>query len=257
VRRLIIAPHAELHYLPFAALLSGGTRRYLVEQYDISYVPSAAVWLRLGTRAPATGRSVLAVAPFPESLPGSRDEARAIGRLYGNDATVIVGPAATKRAFQAAMQGRSVVHLATYGVLNRRSPAHSFVAFAADSTGDGRLTVADVSQLSFRVRLVVLSACETALGSGAFADVPAGDDWVGLVRAFLLAGADNVLASLWPIEDRASSRILVRIHAGLGQRDVGAALAEAQRAAIRDPATAAPRHWAALIVAGVQRPAGT
>jgi CHAT domain-containing protein len=254
VRRLLIAPHAELHYLPFAALMSAGPKPYLVEHYEIAYVPSAAVWLEFGGRQPAAGTSVLAVAPFPASLPGSRDEARAIGKLYGPDASMLVGPAATQQAFTTAVAGRSVIHLATYGVLNRHNPSFSFVAFAPRPGDDGRLTVTDVLGLSFRARLVVLSACETALGSGASADVPAGDDWVGLVRAFLVAGADNVMASLWPIEDRATSLIVPQVYAGLQRGDVTAALAAAQRAALRDPATSAPRHWAALVVVGAGRP---
>lgn len=253
VRRLLIAPHAELHYLPFAALMSAGPAPYLVERYEIAYVPSAAVWLQFGDRQPAVGTSVLAVAPFPASLPGSRDETRAIGRLYGPDAAMMVGPEATQQAFTAAVAGRSVIHLATYGVLNRRNPSFSFVAFAPRPGDDGRLTVADVLRLSFRARLVVLSACETGLGSGVSADVPAGDDWVGLVRAFLVAGADNVMASLWPIEDRATSRIVPQVYAGLQRGDVTAALAAAQRAALSDPATSAPRHWAALVVVGAGR----
>ena len=62
---------------------------------------------------------------------------------------------------------------------------------------DGRLEVHEVFGLSLSARLVVLSACQTGLASGAVADVPAGDDWVGLVRAFLGAGAQNVIATLW------------------------------------------------------------
>jgi CHAT domain-containing protein len=251
VHRLLIVPHAELHYLPFAALMAAGSSPYLVEHYDIAYIPSAEIWLQLGRRAPVpAGRSVLAFAPFPRSLPGSHDEATAIGRLYGPDATVITGPAATRPAFRSAIPGRSIIHLATYGVLNRRNPAFSFVAFAPDSGAAGRLNVGDVLDLPVRARLVVLSACETALGAGQSADVPAGDDWVGLVRAFLLAGADEVMASLWPIEDRATARIIPTFYENLQRMDPVAALAGAQREALRHADSAAPRQWAAFVVVG-------
>lgn len=255
VRRLLIAPHAELHYLPFAALMTAGPSPYLVQRYEIAYTPSAGIWLQLGRRERASAdRSVLAFAPFPGSLPGSRDETAAIAGLYGRDAMVMTGAAATKPAFKAALPGRSIIHLATYGVLNRRNPAFSFVAFAPDSSTPGRLTVSEVFDLSMRARLVVLSACETALGSGASADVPAGDDWVGLVRAFLLAGADEVMASLWPIEDRATARIIPTFYQYLQQGDAASALARTQRAALESPASAAPRHWAALVVVGAAQP---
>ena len=101
-----------------------------------------------------------------------------------------------------------------------------------------------------RARLLVLSACETGLASGAAADVPAGDDWLGLVRAFLFAGADNVMATLWPIEDRPTSRIVPQFYRALEGRSPAAALAIAQREAIRDPRTSAPRRWAAFAIAG-------
>lgn len=256
VRRLLIAPHAELHYLPFAALMGADPAPYLIEHYEIAYISSAAVWLELGLRErAATGGSVLAVAPFPAALPGSRDEVRAIARMYGRDAIVLMGASATPRAFKGAVEGHSIIHLATFGVLNRRNPAFSFVAFAPDAQGTARLTVADVAALSFRARLVVLSACETALGAGASADVPPGDDWVGLVRAFLLAGADDVMASLWPIEDRATARIIPGFYRFLEDRDAVAALAQAQRAALRRPDSALPRQWAGLVVVGATGPA--
>jgi CHAT domain-containing protein len=107
--------------------------------------------------------------------------------------------------------------------------------------------------MTLRVRLLVLSACETGLGSGTAADVPPGDDWVGLVRAFLFAGAENIMATLWPIEDRSTSLIIPRFHSGLANDSASRALAGAQRAALRDPATAAPRHWAPFVLVGSLR----
>ncbi|MGE5927393.1 MAG: CHAT domain-containing protein, partial [Gemmatimonadota bacterium] len=140
VRSLLIAPHAELHYLPFAALLAGPGDTYLVERYEIAYVPSAAIWMELGSRPRVAGNgSVLALAPFPGSLPGSRDEVRAIGRLFGKRANVVVGAGATEGVLRAAAPAYSVVHLATYGILNRRNPLFSFVSLAPEGEAEGRL----------------------------------------------------------------------------------------------------------------------
>lgn len=255
VRTLIIAPHAELNFLPFAALMPASGARYLVETYDVGYVPSAAIWMQLGARArPSSNGRTLIVAPFPSTLPGSRDEAAGIRQVYGRDATLLIGPEATERAFTNVVSGYSTVHLATYGVLNRQNPLFSHVAFAPDAGGAGRLEVQEVFGLALRARLLVLSACETGLGSGSTSDVPPGDDWVGLVRAFLFAGADNVMATLWPIEDRSTSLIIPRVHGSLVRGgSVARSLALAQRSALRDPATAAPRHWAALVLVGAVR----
>jgi CHAT domain-containing protein len=253
VRRLHLAPHAELHYLPFAALMpaSGG---FLVERYEINYIPSAAVWVQLGTREripPSAG--LLAVVPFPAELPGSRDEALAISRIHGPAAHQLIGSAATESAFRKVASEYDVIHLATYGVLNRRNPLYSYVAFAPDSAGAGHMEVHEVLAQPLRARLLILSACETALASGAAADVPAGEEWIGLVRAFLDAGASNVLATLWPIGDRETARLMPRFHQGLQPQRPSAALAALQREALRNPATAAPRHWASFVVAGAGR----
>ena len=185
--RLTIVPHAELHYLPFAALL-GGTGEGAVPDRALpgdghafgtrSGSPSVP-----GPRAHTT-RGVLAFAPQPERLPASRGEVAAIARLGGGDSRVVVGSAATEAAFRREAPSRRVIHLATNGVLNKQNPLFSFVAFAPDGDNDGRLEVHEVFGLDLAADLVVLSACQTGLGSGALTDVPAGDDWIGLSRAF-------------------------------------------------------------------------
>jgi CHAT domain-containing protein len=197
-RRLLIVPHAELHYLPFAALVRRGTpEQFLVDRYVLEYVPSASVWLRLRDRpVPARGGGVLALAPRPAALPGSREEVAVIQRTYGSRATTLVGRLATESTFRALAPEREIVHLATHGVLNKHNPLFSFVQLGAGGGEDGRLEVHEVFGLTLNARLLVLSACQTGVGAGAVADVPPGDDWVGLVQGFLYAGAGNVLAAV-------------------------------------------------------------
>jgi CHAT domain-containing protein len=263
VHRLIIVPHAELHYLPFAALVRSDEAHrardeFLIERYEVAYTPSASVWVRMGERAPPRGTGVLALAPRASVLAGSREEVEAIRALYGSEATVLTDAAATETAFRAAVPRYSVVHLATYGVLNKHNPLFSFVELAPttasiDALGeaDGRLEVHEVFGLALEARLLVLSACQTALGSGALSDLPAGDDWVGLVRAFLGVGVANVIATLWPVEDRSTARLMVALHSRLkAGRAESAALAEAQREALRNPATADPFYWAGFVLVG-------
>ena len=252
VRRLVIVPHGELHYLPFAALVRRGTPdEFLVERYDIGYAPSATAWVQLGARDRPVGTRVLALAPRAQQLPGSRDEVETIRAMYGSDATVLTGSAATEQVFRASVQRYGVVHLATYGVLNQHNPLFSFVQLSGDGADDGRLEVHEVFGLSLNARLLVLSACQTALASGAVADVPAGDDWVGLVRAFLGAGAQNVIATLWAVEDRSTATVMERLHKRLraGDSEV-AALSQAQRETLRNPATAGPFYWAGFVLVG-------
>jgi CHAT domain-containing protein len=175
----------------------------------------------------------------------------AIARLDWADTRVVSGTAATEAAFRREAPTRRVIHLATYGVLNKQNPLFSFVEFAPDAADDGRLEVHEVFGLDLAADLVVLSACQTGLGSGALGDVPAGDDWIGLSRAFLSAGALRVMASLWPVQDQATATLMERFYQGytVGS-DPGRALAEAQRAMLAAPASANPYYWAGFELVG-------
>lgn len=249
--RFVLIPHGELHYLPFAALLDGDGRP-LVERYEIAVAPSASVWIALGERlrTPAT-TGILAVAPRPDALPASRREVTAIARAAGGGARVMTGSAATEDAFRREAVTHRVLHLATYGVLNKHNPLFSFVELAPGGEHDGRLEVHEVFGLRLTADLVVLSACQTGVGSGTLTDVPAGDDWVGLTRAFLHAGAKRVVATLWPVDDWATAAFMERFYERLtaGERP-GAALAAAQRAIRDTPATSHPFFWAGFVISG-------
>jgi len=252
-RTLVIAPHSELHFLPFGALIQPGRAdHFLIEQMQVLYTPSASVWVQLGAASQVQLRqNVLAFAPQVNRLPASRDEVLAIGRIYGSRSTVRMGSQATESELRRDLPRAGTVHLATFGVLNKHNPLFSFVELAPSGRDDGHLEVNEVFGLGLKGQLVVLSACQTALGSGAIADVPPGDDWVGLVEAFLQAGAGSVLASLWPVDDRATATLMEEFHkrAAKGQAPL-AALAEAQRILIRNPRTARPFYWAGFVING-------
>jgi CHAT domain-containing protein len=110
--------------------------------------------------------------------------------------------------------------------------------------------------LDLAADLVVLSACQTGVGSGALGDVPAGDDWVGLTRAFLHAGANQVIATLWPVDDWATAALMASFYHAYGRNaHPRAALARAQRALLGAPATRHPFYWAGFaLVAGAGAP---
>jgi CHAT domain-containing protein len=245
--RLVIVPHGELHYLPFAALVDE-RGRFLVERFEIAVTPSASVWLALGDRSIVRGTGMLALAPNTRALRGTQREVEAIDRGR-SDAAVLRGASATESAFRREAPARRVIHLATYGVLNKLNPLFSFVELGRDAEHDGRLEVHEVFGMSLTADLVVLSACQTALSSGALADVPAGDDWVGLARAFLHAGAGNVAATLWPVDDWSSALLMERFYERFNAgADATASMAHAQRTLLRAAATAHPFYWAGFVV---------
>jgi CHAT domain-containing protein/Tfp pilus assembly protein PilF len=252
-RALVIVPHAELHFLPFQALVTDrASRRFLIESYVISYAPSAAAW---AVAVPRPGfRSVLALAPRVAELPATRREVTTIGRrLHNGGVTVLVGGDATEAQLRRLASSYSIIHLATYGVLNRRHPLFSYIDLAPGGGEDGRLEAREIPALRLSGSLIVLSACETSLASGALRDVPPGEDWVGLVSSLLAAGAGDVLASAWPVQDAATADLMDRFYRALHEGAAPAfALAAAQREMIRENRLASPARWAAflLIAAG-------
>ena len=89
------------------------------------------------------------------------------------------------------------------------------------------------------------------LASGALADVPPGDDWVGLTRAFLHAGAKHVVATLWPVDDWATAALMERFYEGYAtDTNPARALASAQRALLATATTAHPFYWAGVVTVG-------
>lgn len=254
---LTVVPHGMLNYLPFDALI-GPDDRFLVERFSVSYAPSATVWAQLGERpSRVAGGGVLAMAPRSAELPGTRREVARVKDAYGDQATLLLGTEATEDVLASTAGTYDVIHLATYGVLNRTNPLFSYVELGAGGERDGRLEVHELFGLTLDADLVVLSACETGLGSGSRADVPAGDDWVGLVRSFLSAGASGVIATLWRVDDESTAELMGRFY---GDLSLGAAardaLAEAQREMLSDPATVNPFYWAGFVLVGEGRGSG-
>ena len=105
-----------------------------------------------------------------------------------------------------------------------------------------------------RANLVTLSACDTALGSGYFSEVPAGDDFVGLTQAFLSAGSSSVLATLWEVNDRSTLEFMTGFYQHLPGGEGSTALAMVQRRMLAGPARYRhPYFWAPFVLVGSNR----
>lgn len=253
VRRVVVVPHGVLSYLPFAALRNPATGRYLVESVSILSVPSAAALVELRHRprtVPGVQRTAV-FAPFPDRLPASAAEASAIHRAVGADVTM--GRRATEARFRNALATGLIVHAATHGILSSRYPLFSRIELAgggADPGNDGRLEVHELLELSVRSPLVFLSGCETGLGVAGSTDFATGEDFTTLGQAFLQAGAHNVVATLWRVEDEGAAAFAARFYASLGDEGPAEALANAQRDLLSHGRFRAPFYWAAYALSG-------
>jgi CHAT domain-containing protein len=217
--------------------------------------------MRTGDPDKAIALGLQTASPF-DRLPGSGQEVRDLARALGaDDAWVWTGERATEARIKAASRRGALrqarrVHLATHGVLDAgsgRGPALVLcqvgTSGAPDPGGgvdDGLLTLAEVANLRLNADLVVLSGCQT--GRGRLYD---GEGFVSLARAFLSAGSQGVVCSLWQVDDEATAGLMQRLYGGLQAQpgaETGKALREARLALIRDGEP--PFVWAPFIHLG-------
>jgi CHAT domain-containing protein len=204
--------------------------------------------------------------PGPRDTPPAGDETSDLPRLASTrleaDAIVAADPTGTSlrkvdfaasraAAMSAELAGYRIVHFATHGVFDNENPGLSGVALSMfDEQGrpqDGFLRLHDIYGLNLPVELVVLSACNTALGRPV-----RGEGLVGVVRGFMYAGARRVLASLWKVDDEATGEMMGRFYREMLQRhhSPAAALREAQLSMWQQNRWRPPYYWAAFVLQG-------
>lgn len=235
--RVVVVPHRELHYLPFAALHDG--RQSLAETHELLLAPSASVWLQQQSRAAPRYERVLALGAGASALPHVVREVEAVTAAAGAGARALLGEAASRAAWLAAAPEADVLHLACHGRFRADNPAFSMLQLA-----DGPLSLHELGALRLQASLVVLSACETGQSR-----VAPGDEVLGLVRAFMLAGAGSVLATLWQVDDAATADLMADFY---GRLRAGACAAAAlqQAQATRAAAGQHPFYWAGFVLHG-------
>jgi len=242
-----IVPHGALHYLPFAALTDG--ERYLGDDQVLFTLPSASALAFIQEKRKDNADTLLAlgnptIAEPLAVLHFAEREAEAVADLYATQPFVGADASESVVWLQAANAG--ILHLAAHGAYNAYNPLFSAIYLAGDAENDGRLEVHEIYGLDLTAAtdLVVLSACQTQIG-----EVSAGDEVVGLSRAFLYAGTPSVIASLWNVDDEATALLMERFYthlrAGLSK---GEALRQAQ-IDVRDEYPH-PYYWAAFVLTG-------
>jgi len=203
---LTIVPYGPLHKLPFHALYDGS--HFLIEDFQINYLPASSILTHLSTQRseqnvrPLEGE-VSTKPPLVFGYSGNRHlqqalaEAKAVaamldGRCY------LEGDATIAHLIEQA-PGSPIIHVATHGENRLDAPNFSFVRLA-----DGQFNAIDAFSLDLKeCELVALSGCETGLAlSGG------GDEQLGLGRAFLAAGTDSLLMSLWSVEDDSTNELM-------------------------------------------------
>jgi CHAT domain-containing protein len=279
--KLIIVPDGKMNFLPFDSLIDSDGHRAL-DSHAISYCPSVTVLYLMRSRAPgrmiparylgvgnvdyaasggrqAAGAGRSGRGEFQDflALPGGRfgdlpntlDEIVSASKILGWDSKLLLGRDATESAFKSQPLGTfGVIHLATHGVRSTEFPDRAALVMAPDASGeDGLLQAREIRTLPIRSGLVVLSACDTGIGT-----LEGQEGIANLVRAFLFAGAKSVVASLWGAGDVYSTHLMTRFFTHLAEgEDKCVALQRAKLDSLREFGPAVPPlYWAGFVIVG-------
>lgn len=281
---LIIIPDQVLHYLPFEMLLSEIPEHrdyhefpYLIKDFRFKYAPSATMFEIMMNQKPEISRNLFALAPFHSDgiqagqgtgierylqnlspLPLTRYETREIGSLFEQhrswrdffnreEVEILNGQLATKsRLMKSSLEKYGYIHFATHAFVHESNPSLSGIALQGSEQNDGITYVSDIYNLKMNADLVVLGACETGLGS-----IYRGEGLIGFTRAFIYAGAANLVVSMWRVNDQPTARLMIEFYRNIRMGDsYGTALQKAKLTLIDHPDTAAPRNWAAFVLNG-------
>lgn len=245
VKKLIVVAHGPLHYLPFNALHDG--QDFMIERYSLRMLPSASVLKYLRTKPVAKPGEILAFGNPDLGNPKfdlAYAQAEAIAITQNRpQSKVLLRKDANEAAFRQYGGEFRYLHFATHGEFNADAPLKSALLLSKDAQNDGLLTVDKLYSLKLDADLVTLSACETGLGK-----IANGDDVVGLTRGFLYAGTSTIVASLWQVDDQATSYLMTRFYDNLKQSDKREALRQAQL--VTRKKYAHPYYWAAFQLTG-------
>ncbi len=258
---LIIVPDGYLSHLPFE-LLKNSNNDYLIETYNISYTPSAALWAK-EPRAEGMSSDLLAMAPvFAKGPPvtergelgkleGTQQELVSIQEIFNGE--FVLGEGASKATFLSNMNGKGIIHLATHAVVDDEYPDLSRLYFSGrDNDEYESLNAYEIYGLQLNAELVTLSACNTGFGK-----INRGEGVLSLSRAFAFAGAPNTVMSLWPAADKSTATILSDFYANL---KMGMSKSESLRQAKlkylkeADDYGKHPYYWAGFVFQGDPRP---
>lgn len=235
LRRLVVAPHRALHYVPFHALYDGFG--YLIESREIVYAPSAAVLQNCLEKPRRKLENALFVGVSDERIPLVNEEINALSAILPSE--ILLNDEATLEAIGDGAKHKDVLHLACHGQFRAENPLFSSLKLA-----DRWLTVRDFYALQLDVDLVVLSACETGLSR-----IAPGEELLGLARGFFSAGATSLVLSLWNVHDATTVDLMREFYNQInGGKSSAAALRHAQREILRK--NPHPFFWSPFFLIG-------
>jgi len=233
---IALVPHGTLHFLPFHAFYDG--EKYLIDEYEISYAPSASVLKYCLEKPDIEAPSPLLVGVADEMAPLVGEEITRLSRLFPS-ARVLRDEGATREAFVEESKISSFLHIATHAIFRQDNPM-----FSSFKLADGWFTAFDLFSMTCQTNLVTLSGCQSGMS-----EVTGSDDLLGLMRGFLYAGARSLLLSLWNVNDESTTELMARFYL---EWQKGATKSTALRSAMLAVRQEHPNpfYWAPFLLVG-------
>ncbi len=267
VQDITVIADGFLNALPFEVFLTGKPKStgvdyrslpYLLKRSIITYGYSASWLIKNQIEASETNFAEKRLLAFAYSdgndesghtgLPASETEVKVIQNLWNNNFKSFVGDAASEKNFKSFLGEYEIVHLATHNLVDEKKPLNSGLVFRRDETEDGVLHVFEIYQLLPKTKMVVLSACESAIG-----EYNEGEGFLSVGRAFAQRGTPFIVSSLWKASDSHSKKLMSGFYKEitLGTSPV-VALHKSKMGFLQesDELTAHPSNWASFISVG-------
>lgn len=203
VQRLSIVPFGVLHHVPFHGLIDESGEPELARR-GVTIAPSSSVAMLLRSRRPNTTSRPLIIGVSDEAIPHAEDEARAAASTIP-DAELLIGSDATIENVSQAMHDRPLIHVASHARFVASNPGASGLQLF-----DGWLSAWNLGEIDLGGAQVVLSGC----GTGRAESSP-GDELLGLVRAFLTAGASALVLTHWALHDQSAREMVAAWYASM------------------------------------------
>jgi CHAT domain-containing protein len=249
--RVIVIADGKLHTLNFETLVVPAPRPHWWID-DVILTSANSLHLLGRPAAKRTAEPALLLVGNPPRadpafgpLPNAGQEMQLVSAHFARR-KVLSGVAATPKAFLAAAPATfDVIHFVAHGIATRRRPLDSAVILAKDDTDHYKLFARDIVGQHLTARLVTISSCHGA-GTRAYA----GEGLVGLAWAFLRAGAEQVIAALWEVDDAATTKLMNQMYGQIrAGRDPAVALRAAKLALIHSGTSQQkPRYWAPFVI---------
>lgn len=254
--QLIVIPSGRISTIPLEALITDveNPNSYLIKKYAVSYLYAASLMQTKSSAKKDASIALFAPVDFAELglsyLPGTKREVEEIGQLFESNnsktALFIEANASKSAVISTEVTKSNMIHFATHGIVDEVHPERSQICLTTKDGSSGSLYTGDIYNLNFDADLVVLSACETGLGK-----LSKGEGIIGLTRAIIYSGANNMVVSLWSVADNSTSQLMIDFYSNvLKGQDYSTALTNAKRKMINSDNYSKSYYWAPFVLIG-------